>query len=152
MELAGFRGTRRRGKQGRSLVGSAGLMLLLVFSSVLRSPHFPIVNRRCANLHQKLLPRSISKGTINTITLPHLFLVLCLEWDTHYWSKEDLIECAKWGNYSAQKYTSYVMTDLADTGLQGTSAVMPIKRSFGSLRLMDSGVPGWPREFDRVAC
>lgn len=31
-------------------------------------------------------------------------IVLCLEWDTHYWTAEDLLKCAEWGNYSAQKY------------------------------------------------
>jgi hypothetical protein len=37
-----------------------------------------------------------------------LRLVLCLEWDTHYWREEDIIKCAQWGNYSAQRLLPYI--------------------------------------------
>ena len=33
--------------------------------------------------------------------------VLCLEWDTHFWTVGDLLKCAEWGNYSAQRYTLF---------------------------------------------
>jgi hypothetical protein len=40
---------------------------------------------------------------VTPVRIGMLIQVLCLEWDVHYWTGEDIIKCAVWGNYNAQR-------------------------------------------------
>jgi len=71
----------------------------------------------------------------------HLTIVLCLEWDTHYWTKEDLLKCARWGNYTAQKYVSFSLLLPIGSGHIHIFLVRIIVTSFGNFHLKDTGVP-----------
>lgn len=76
-----------------------------VFLCARYGPGTSLAENSCAKLHQKHLPKSISKGRLCLrLNLTPSPIVLCLEWDCHYWNFEDLLKCAEWGNYSAQKF------------------------------------------------
>jgi len=40
-----------------------------------------------------------------------LIEVLCVEWDMHCWTNNDIIKCAEWGNYNAQRYRFVIKTN-----------------------------------------
>ena len=92
-------------KKARNYVACAGPMFLLASSFALSNSELcvsslsVVVLSSISSFCQNLFPRVISPAFI----LDYSYSVLCLEWDTHYWTKEDLIKCADWGNYTAQR-------------------------------------------------
>lgn len=68
----------------------------------------PIADR-CARIHQTKLPAAMSKG--NRFWPIDLTSVLCVNWDTHYWTHEDILKCARWGNYTSQRYCAGTISD-----------------------------------------
>ena len=146
---AGFRGMWRMRKKARNYVACAGPMFLLASSFALSNSELcvsslsVVVLSSISSFCQNLFPRVISPAFI----LDYSYSVLCLEWDTHYWTKEDLIKCADWGNYTAQRSARCRVIWGVDIGRPAISAGTLIERSFGGLHLMDSGVPGWQGNF-----